>query len=266
MFTSRTAIRPRHVACLRTHPDHTAIQPSGGTPLTDMGNQDSLSVDNGPGGVIVVHGDIDVAGGPILEAAILDRESDGPIVIDLGDVYFIDSSGLRSLLGASRRARARGATSFCATSGPRCCVSSRSPAPPSTSPSRPVVSEPWSSDRFSSTAAGPGVVARSSPGRQRNRRHGRLHRRRDRRHQDRGQRSAARAHRARRRSVDRGRVRHRGTFVHRARTHPVTTFDVDHPDLILCRTVLASVCTSHGIELVDHQAHIWAAVAHASIT
>ena len=77
--------------------------------MTEMGNQDSLSVDNGPEGVIVVHGDIDVAGGPILEAAILDREGDGSVVIDLGDVFFIDSSGLRSLLGASRRARTRGA-------------------------------------------------------------------------------------------------------------------------------------------------------------
>ncbi|MEP7202255.1 MAG: hypothetical protein ABI894_06570 [Ilumatobacteraceae bacterium] len=44
------------------------------------------------------------------------------------------------------------------------------------------------------------------------------------------------------------------------------TFDVDHPDLLLCRTVLASVCSEHGIDLVDHQANIWAAVAHASIT
>jgi anti-sigma B factor antagonist len=78
-------------------------------PLTEMGNQDSLTVDNGPEGVIVVHGDIDVAGGPILEAAILDREGNGAVVIDLADVFFIDSSGLRSLLGASRRARTRGA-------------------------------------------------------------------------------------------------------------------------------------------------------------
>ena len=78
--------------------------------MTEMGNQDSLTVDNAPDGVIVVHGDIDVAGGPILETAILDREGDGPVVIDLGDVYFIDSSGLRSLLGASRRARTRGMT------------------------------------------------------------------------------------------------------------------------------------------------------------
>ena len=73
--------------------------------MTEMGNQDSLSVDNDADGVIIVHGDIDVAGGPILDAAIRERESEGPVVIDLGDVYFIDSSGLRSLLGASRRAR-----------------------------------------------------------------------------------------------------------------------------------------------------------------
>ncbi|MEP7112183.1 MAG: ATP-binding protein [Ilumatobacteraceae bacterium] len=46
----------------------------------------------------------------------------------------------------------------------------------------------------------------------------------------------------------------------------IETFDAEHPDLILCRTVLASVCTRHGIELVDNQAQIWAAVTHASIT
>jgi anti-sigma B factor antagonist len=77
--------------------------------VTEMGSHDSLTVEDGEGGLIVVHGDIDVAGGPILESAILDRENTGPIVIDLGDVFFIDSSGLRSLLGASRRARARDA-------------------------------------------------------------------------------------------------------------------------------------------------------------
>ena len=49
-------------------------------------------------------------------------------------------------------------------------------------------------------------------------------------------------------------------------TTQTNTFNVDHPDLILCRTVLASVCSEHGIDLVDHHAHIWAAVAHASIT
>ena len=86
--------------------------------MTDMGNYDSLTVENVPGGAIVVHGDIDVAGGPILEAALLRREGEAVIVIDLGDVYFIDSSGLRSLLGASRRARARGATVVLKRVGP----------------------------------------------------------------------------------------------------------------------------------------------------
>ena len=46
----------------------------------------------------------------------------------------------------------------------------------------------------------------------------------------------------------------------------IDDFDVDHPDLVLCRTVLAGVCTQHGIELVDDRAHIWAAVTHSSIT
>jgi len=78
--------------------------------VTEMGNQDSLSVDTDAGGVIIVHGDIDVAGGPILDAAISERENDETLVIDLGDVFFIDSSGLRCLLGASRRARDRNTT------------------------------------------------------------------------------------------------------------------------------------------------------------
>ena len=45
----------------------------------------------------------------------------------------------------------------------------------------------------------------------------------------------------------------------------IENFDVDHPDLVLCRTVLAGVCADHGIELVDSRAQIWAAVAHATI-
>ena len=47
---------------------------------------------------------------------------------------------------------------------------------------------------------------------------------------------------------------------------PIDHFDVDHPDLVLCRTVLAGVCSRHGIELVDDRAEIWAAVTHSSIT
>ena len=86
--------------------------------MTETGNNDSLTVENDPSGAVVVHGDIDVAGGPILEAALLAREADDPLVIDLSDVFFIDSSGLRSLLGASRRAHDRNATVVLRDVGP----------------------------------------------------------------------------------------------------------------------------------------------------
>ena len=64
-----------------------------------------LYVDVDSSGALVIHGDLDIAGGPTLEAYLL-RSQDGlPIVLDLGEVDFIDSSGLRALLAASRRAR-----------------------------------------------------------------------------------------------------------------------------------------------------------------
>lgn len=60
---------------------------------------------------IIVHGDIDMAGSPVLEGAIIQQESAGHrVVIDLADVFFIDSSGLRCLLAASRRGQTNGAT------------------------------------------------------------------------------------------------------------------------------------------------------------
>jgi anti-sigma B factor antagonist len=86
--------------------------------VTETGNNDSLTVESDPGGAVVVHGDLDVAGGPVLEAALLEREKDGPLVIDLGDVFFIDSSGLRSLLGATRRAHDRNTTVVLRDVGP----------------------------------------------------------------------------------------------------------------------------------------------------
>jgi anti-anti-sigma factor len=67
-----------------------------------------LRVDVDPSGVLIVHGDIDIAGGPTLEAYVLRFENGEPIVMDLADVDFIDSSGLRTLLSASRRAGLRG--------------------------------------------------------------------------------------------------------------------------------------------------------------
>ena len=86
--------------------------------MTGSMSDESLSIDIDDGGAIVVHGDIDMAGGPLLEAAILQREAETPLVIDLDDVSFIASSGLRSLLGASRRARARGAEVVLRAVGP----------------------------------------------------------------------------------------------------------------------------------------------------
>lgn len=58
-------------------------------------------------GVFVVTGDIDMAGGPVLERSV--RAADhGPLILDLGGVAFIDSSGLRTLLALSRSAAEAG--------------------------------------------------------------------------------------------------------------------------------------------------------------
>lgn len=54
------------------------------------------------------------------------------------------------------------------------------------------------------------------------------------------------------------------SFKLRGRT-AIDSFDLQHPDLVLCRTVLAEVCGSHTIDLIDQQAHIWAEVLHATI-
>ncbi len=70
----------------------------------DTGDNEPLRVEIHGDGTIVVHGDIDIAGGPVLDDAIRSQESSGHIAIDLRNVSFIDSSGLRSLLNASRRA------------------------------------------------------------------------------------------------------------------------------------------------------------------
>lgn len=60
------------------------------------------------GGVMHLSGEIDVAGGPVLDATIREHEGREPLVLDLGEVNFIDSSGLRILLAAARRAEVRG--------------------------------------------------------------------------------------------------------------------------------------------------------------
>ncbi len=76
-------------------------------------NRNLLTATVAEDGTITVAGDIDMAGGPILEEVMLQREEQlgvsRDLVVDVEDVEFIDSSGLRSLLAAARRAVARSA-------------------------------------------------------------------------------------------------------------------------------------------------------------
>ncbi len=78
--------------------------------MEEVGKNESIRVLIDADGTVVAEGDIDLAGGPLLDTAIMRRESAEPVVIDLEAVQFIDSSGLRSLLSASRRAESRGTT------------------------------------------------------------------------------------------------------------------------------------------------------------
>jgi hypothetical protein len=50
-----------------------------------------------------------------------------------------------------------------------------------------------------------------------------------------------------------------GTFLIAGRTE-VSSFDIDHPDLLLCRTVLSGVCADHTINVADGCAEIVAMV------
>jgi anti-anti-sigma factor len=78
--------------------------------MSGHANEDLLDIAVDQHGVFHVTGDIDMASGPILVAAIADREGGDPVELDLLGVGFIDSSGLRTLLVASRHAAERGST------------------------------------------------------------------------------------------------------------------------------------------------------------
>lgn len=64
----------------------------------------------GPSIVVEVDGELDMASAPQLEEALDRAWRDAPdtIVLDLGNLRFMDMSGLRLLLGASQRAEERG--------------------------------------------------------------------------------------------------------------------------------------------------------------
>jgi anti-anti-sigma factor len=64
----------------------------------------------GPTAVIALTGELDLAGAAALEQELARLEADSPdaIVLDLRDVEFMDSSGLRLIAVASRQAKERG--------------------------------------------------------------------------------------------------------------------------------------------------------------
>jgi stage II sporulation protein AA (anti-sigma F factor antagonist) len=60
--------------------------------------------------VVALHGELDLVGAPLLESEVESAavESAPMVVLDLEDLQFIDSSGLRVILSAHERARERG--------------------------------------------------------------------------------------------------------------------------------------------------------------
>lgn len=67
-------------------------------------------VERSGGPALALRGELDISGVGELERALAEVEAGEPrvLVIDLREVTFLDSSGLRSLLAADRRAKAAG--------------------------------------------------------------------------------------------------------------------------------------------------------------
>lgn len=74
--------------------------------------------DSGQGLVLALNGELDLATAPIAEGELRRAEASGDlIVIDLRGVTFMDSTGIRMLVNADRRARDRG-TGLVVVQGP----------------------------------------------------------------------------------------------------------------------------------------------------
>jgi anti-sigma B factor antagonist len=75
---------------------------------------------SGDGVVIGFSGELDLGTAPVAEAELLRAEaSQDLIVLDLDELTFIDSTGLRLMIGADRRARERGASFVIVRAGPQ---------------------------------------------------------------------------------------------------------------------------------------------------
>lgn len=68
--------------------------------------------------VLELHGELDLLGAPALENAIKGVEADSPalVILDLQDLRFVDSAGLRVILAAHERSRQQ-AWDFAVTRG-----------------------------------------------------------------------------------------------------------------------------------------------------
>jgi len=60
--------------------------------------------------VLGLHGELDLLGAPMLEEEISKAQAQAPdiVVLDLGDLQFVDSAGLRVILAAHERSRREG--------------------------------------------------------------------------------------------------------------------------------------------------------------
>ena len=73
--------------------------------------------------VVTPSGELDMASAPELEQAVMPRLRDGGhVVLDLRSLDFIDSSGLRVVVGAHRAAEEHGGRFTCVRGAPRSTV------------------------------------------------------------------------------------------------------------------------------------------------
>jgi anti-sigma B factor antagonist len=88
--------------------------------MIDEGAELDIQITDAGGYLIVrVVGDLDLESAPALTAALKARIGPRPIVLDLGGVEFMDSTGLGVLVGAHKETAAHGGALVLAAASPR---------------------------------------------------------------------------------------------------------------------------------------------------
>lgn len=88
--------------------------------LNDNEASFTLEIDtSGPGPLVRVHGDLDLESAPELTGVLKTLLGPHPVVVDLADVEFMDSSGLGVLVGAHKESIAHGGALVVVGPGPR---------------------------------------------------------------------------------------------------------------------------------------------------